>query len=140
VECALNAKAVNIIPLFIAVSLLLAGCQPGQPSISVDTLEFDFGDITLGEVVSRELVVSNTGTGTLVIDSLSTSCGCTKAVLDRMELPAGESAILHITYDSGSHGRVTGYVSRRVYIKSNDARHPELSIQFTANLISDVPE
>ena len=136
----MNTKAVNVIPLLILVSLLLAACQPGQPSISVDTLEFDFGDITLGEVVSRELVVSNTGSGTLVIESLSTSCGCTKAVLDRMEIPAGESAILHITYDSGSHGRVTGYVSRRVYIKSNDARHPELSIQFTANLISDVPE
>ena len=136
----MNTKAVNVIPLLILVSLLLAACQPGQQSISVDMLEFDFGDMTLGEVVSRELVVSNTGSGTLVIESLSTSCGCTKAVLDRMEIPAGESAILHITYDSGSHGRITGFVSRRVYITSNDATQAELSIQFTANLISDVPE
>lgn len=131
----MKKKAVLYAPLLIA-SFLLTACGAGQARISLETTEFEFGDVKAGDLASRDLTVTNTGSGTLLIENISTSCGCTTAILDNMSIPAGESTILHITFDSGVHGDLTGLVTRQVFIASNDPDQPEIRIQFSANVIS----
>ncbi|MEX1248474.1 MAG: DUF1573 domain-containing protein [Anaerolineales bacterium] len=128
-------KKLALFAVFIAGLLLLAACGGGTPSIALDLTEFEFGDVNVGEIISRDVVLSNEGTGTLVIDSVSTSCGCTTAVLEQMSIPAGQSTLLHITFDAGAHGDVTGFYTRQVFIASNDPAQPEVSVQFSANVI-----
>lgn len=124
-----------LIALFVGLALLLAACSNTAGSISVEEVEFDFGDVVVRDVVSKDLIVTNTGSGILEIESIATSCGCTSATLDSMSIPAGETTVLHITFDSGAHGDVTGFVKRQVYIASNDPTQPEMRIDFTANVI-----
>ncbi len=121
--------------LLFVLATLLTACSSGRPQISVDTVEFDFGDVSIGEIVQRDLTLSNTGTATLVIESVSTSCGCTTAELDEQQIPAGGNTTLHISFDGGAHGDVAEFYSRQVFIASNDPEQPELRIQFTANVI-----
>lgn len=130
----LNQKLKFLVPATI-LTLFLGACAQGEPEISIDTTEFDFGDVNIGEIVTRDLIVNNIGASTLVVDSLSTSCGCTTAELDQMQIAAGESTTLHITFDGGAHGDVTGFYTRQVFIDSNDPENPEIRVQFTANVI-----
>lgn len=127
-------------PLFamlLALSLALAACISSQPRITVEEVLFDFGDVKLGDVVIRELAVSNAGTGTLVIESVATSCGCTTASIDQPQIAAGESTILHIAFDSAAHGDVTGFYTRQVYLATNDPEQPEIRVEFTANVVRE---
>lgn len=122
--------------LFLAMSLLLAACGAGEARLAIEATEFDFGDVTLGDIVTRDLSVSNTGTSVLVIESISTSCGCTTAAIDQTKIPAGANTVLHITFDSAAHGDVTGIYTRQVFLATNNAEQAEIIVQFTANVIS----
>ncbi len=117
------------------VILLLTACVP-KPAITADVTSFDFGDVVNGEIVSRNVTITNNGKGVLQVESVSTSCGCTTAVLDPMTLEPGQSGTLHIEFDSGAHGpELTGQVLREIFIVSNDPQQPELKIEFTANVL-----
>ncbi len=131
-------KKIGLPGLLLIAALLLTACGASEAGITVETTEFEFGDVKAGELVSRDLVVTNTGSATLLIENISTSCGCTTAVLDRMSIPSGESTILHITFDSGAHGDLIGFVTRQVFIASNDLDQPEVRIQFSANVINAI--
>nr|NIT41772.1 hypothetical protein [Gammaproteobacteria bacterium] len=46
----------------ILTGLLLVACAVGQPEIKLETSYFEFGDVVNGEILSRDIVVSNEGT------------------------------------------------------------------------------
>jgi hypothetical protein len=61
--------------------------------------------LTLGQFDWRELqkveyVLQNTSANVLHIDSITTSCECTKAIIDKEEIAIGDSAILSIEYQA----------------------------------------
>jgi hypothetical protein len=123
--------------LFLLSSLIMAGCVIQQPQIKLETAMLDLGDVVNGEIISRDLIVYNEGEAPLIIEAVSTSCGCTKATLDPMTIPAGGSGILHLEFDSGAHGpELTGELMRHVFIASNDPQHPEVVLEFTANILA----
>ena len=126
----------GILIIFILAGLFLAACAGGQPELNLETTLFDFGNVVNGEILSRDIVVSNKGNEPIIAKSVSTSCGCTTATLEPMTIPAGGSANLHITFDSGAHGpELTGQLTRQIFITSNDPNQPEAIVEFTANII-----
>ena len=126
----------GILITFVLVGLLLAACASDQPEINLETTHFDFGDVVNGKIISRDIVVRNKGNEPIIAQSVSTTCGCTTATLEPMTIPAGGSANLHITFDSGAHGpELTGQVTRQIFITSNDPDQPEAMLEFTANII-----
>jgi hypothetical protein len=125
----------TLITLVLA-TLLVTACAGGQPDIKLITTHFDFGDVVNGEILSHDIVVSNEGNQPIVAKSVSTTCGCTTATLEPMTIPAGGSANLHITFDSGAHGpELTGQITRQIFITSNDPDQPEAMVEFTANIV-----
>ena len=71
----------------------------------------------------------------LVVESIITSCTCTKATVDPMTIGANESGTLHIEFDSGFHGPdLTGPLIRQVFINSNDPQQPELQVELVVNV------
>ena len=126
----------GILITLVLAGLLLAACANGQPEINLETTHFDFGDVVNGEIISRDIVVSNDGNEPIIAQSVSTTCGCTTATLEPMTIPAGSSANLHITFDSGAHGpELMGQITRQIFIISNDPNQPEAMVEFTANII-----
>jgi hypothetical protein len=125
----------TLITLVLA-TLLVTACAGGQPDINLKTTHLDFGDVVNGEILSHDIVVSNEGNQPIVAKSVSTTCGCTTATLEPMTIPAGGSANLHITFDSGAHGpELTGQITRQIFITSNDPDQPEAMVEFTANIV-----
>ena len=128
-------KAV-LISLIMLLAVLLAGCNSrGAPQINVETTRLELGDVPNGEIVTRDILIRNDGDAVLQVQDLSTSCGCTTASLDPMNIDPGASASLHIAFDSGAHGPdLTGPMVRQVYVASNDPVRPELTIDLSVNV------
>lgn len=117
------------------LGILLVACNSGRPSIAVEATSLDLGNVVNGEIVSRDLSLRNDGDADLVINSVITSCTCTQATVDPMTIPAGQSGILHIEFDSGFHGpSLTGPLIRQVFIKSNDRQQPDLQVELSINV------
>lgn len=121
----------------VVMSLLLGGCSGGPPDLVLREPSVDLGEVSNGQVKTIEVGVENAGRSDLVIEAISTSCGCTTASIEPMTIGPGQSGKLTVEYDSGAHGPdFTGTVMRQVFIDSNDPDQPEVEFRFTADVVS----
>ncbi len=126
--------------LVLLLGVLLAACGGGTPDIELAESQTDLGVITNGEIPTIEIAVRNLGEGDLVIEGVSTSCGCTSASITPEVIPPGGTGTLAIRYDSGAHGpNEIGPVMRQIFIASNDPSEPEIEFRFTAEVIAAQP-
>jgi len=117
--------------------VLLASCGGKAPDIDLAQSQTDLGVVTIGEVRTLEISVQNLGNDELIIEAVTTSCGCTSAAITPDVIPSGGAATLAVRFDSGVHGpEEVGPVMRQVFIASNDPADPEIEFRFTAELIA----
>ncbi|MFQ5493317.1 MAG: DUF1573 domain-containing protein [Candidatus Dojkabacteria bacterium] len=100
------------------------------PSAETHKSEFDFGVITEENgKVSTTFEIENHGKGLLEIGTISTSCACTSAEVNKTSLGFNEVAILTVVFDPNVHAEPKDRFSRKVYVETND---PEMSeMEFT---------
>jgi hypothetical protein len=118
-----------------ALVFLLAACSSGTAELVLEQTSYDLGEVINGEVRTIEVILRNAGSSALVIESVTTSCGCTSAEVSPTTIPPGESGLLLVEFDSGAHGpESNGPVMRQVFISSNDSDEPELEFRFSADV------
>ncbi len=125
-------KRLILFAYFILVNLAVA--QFIVPQISFKHDKHDFGTMIQGTITEHTLEFSNTGRDTLKILNISSSCGCSAALISKKFLTAGEVGFLKITYDS--HGKL-GYQTNAIHVYSNDPHNQQKTITITANVIID---
>ena len=103
-----------------------------QPKIVVSPDVYDLGKIGW-ETVSYNFSVSNIGNDTLIIKSVSTSCGCTRASVNKKILQPGDSTKLIVTFSPASH-KIKGRAVRKITIRSNDPDEPKKSVLIKATV------
>jgi len=85
-------KKINIIAIIISLAILTALIVSAvnydkSPKIEIDLLEYDFGKIRKQDgVVSKNFEIKNSGSKKLIINDITTSCGCTFAKIDKKEI------------------------------------------------------
>ncbi|MFQ5466520.1 MAG: DUF1573 domain-containing protein [Kiloniellaceae bacterium] len=114
----------------ILVTLLVASCAQSVPDIDV-ALSYDMGKVVKGDLAVADLAVRNLGDGSLTVEAVSTSCGCTKATLTPMVIPAGGEGRLRVEYDSSTHEADMGPIERFVFVSSDDPDEDDVQIKFT---------
>ncbi len=121
---------VSWVPLGAAllIGLTLAGCRPAAPRIVVEPAVKNLGERPQ-EPLALTYTVRNEGTAPLIIEKVSTSCGCTKAWVDREKISPGESATLQVTLDP-TEDDLYGDLLRVIYLRSNDPQNPEVQVEF----------
>ena len=122
--------------LLAAASLLAAGTaaeekEPSGPRIRVDPESFDFGKALPDRVLRREFTIRNFGDAPLVIEGVSTTCGCTAALTAASRVEPGGSTSLRVTLETR---RYSGRVERQVLVRSNDPKTPLLQVTVTATV------
>lgn len=88
----------------------------GTAIISFDQLEYNFGAITEGEKVACMFKFTNTGDGDLVINSATTSCGCTIPRFEEEPIAPGGEGTMEVVFDS-SHRN--GAQTKTITVRSN---------------------
>lgn len=135
-------KRISLLPfiiIFVITFFNVAGSAQetttGTPDIHVAQREHDCGDVYQGAKCEHEFKVKNNGQGTLILERVHATCGCTTTIESKKELGAGEEGIIKVTFDTA---RFTGKRTKSVVVYSNDPDEPELELQITANIKLEV--
>lgn len=116
----------------LAFTLIAAGAALAAPKIFVDPTEIDLGVIEEGKLFERYIEVKNVGDGTLVVEDLKTSCGCTAAAVDKaVDLTAGVSQKVRVTFNTKG---MDGSVHKSITITTNDPEQPTTEVRLTADV------
>jgi hypothetical protein len=133
---------------FFIILFMIAGCSQGQgdkttvksgsqangeiAEISFTEYEYDFGKIKEGEKVAHIFTFENKGPGNLVIESASTSCGCTVSKYDRSPIAAGKGGNLEVVFDSSGRN---GIQTKTISVRSN-SKTEVVILKITAEVLS----
>lgn len=86
------------------------------PQFSFEEMEYDFGDITQGDVVEHVFKFKNTGNSALIINNVLTTCGCTAPEWPKEPILAGESGEIKVRFNSAHKN---GRQNKIITIQSN---------------------
>ncbi len=103
----------------------------GQPKIKFKETTWDFGKVKQGEVVSHEFAFANEGDETLIIQKVSTSCGCTAALVSAEKIQPGKEGRIGVKFDTRGYG---GPVKKLVYVDSNDPGNAHHQLEVAADV------
>jgi len=90
--------------------------KTGEKDPWFKSTQHDFGEIKYGEEVGARFGFENRGDGHLIIDRVSTSCGCTVAEYTEKPVAPGETGFIEVIFDT--RGKSGAQIQKaRVYFK-----------------------
>lgn len=102
-------KKLLLLPLFFLGSMTVSKAQApvtsgmetkNGPVMTFEVLEYNFGTIKQGEVVTREYKFKNTGKEPLIINNAVGSCGCTVPDYPKEPIKPNGTGIIKVTFNS----------------------------------------
>lgn len=96
---------------------------------------YNFGTAPSGPPVKHVFKLRNAGTGTLTIDGVTTSCGCTAAKPTKNSLAPGEESDIAVTFDTISE---KGPSTRTITVVTNDPKQRQLELTLKGDLRAQV--
>lgn len=124
-------------PLRAAETTVVAPSPPNPMATGLvcDQPVFNFGEVRAGLSITNTFILRNSGTGTVAILNVRTTCGCTTTALATNELAAG--AVTELRATLSLVGR-TGHQSKAIYVESNDRQNPRLKLELTGVVARDI--
>lgn len=134
-ETATNVK--KLLSRGVASSDTMKKAEVPPTTVSADVREYDFGKIKKENgKVSTTFALANTGGNPLIVGDIVTSCGCTSAAIDKANVPAGESAVVTVTFDPNFHEEPQGRFSRSTFVPTNDPNNREIEFKISVEIIN----
>ena len=78
----------------------------GNAVIQFTEYEHNFGKVKEGEKVACIFTFKNTGTGNLVINSVTTTCGCTVPKYDTKPISPGNTGTLEVVFNTSGYNGI----------------------------------
>lgn len=105
------------------------------PKIAIDRTLHDFGVIPqFGGTTETTFTVTNEGTETLEIGTLTTSCSCTSATISDTSIEPNGNATLTVVFDPDFHEEPFDVFKRTVFIPTNDPNNPEAEVSVQVDI------
>jgi hypothetical protein len=126
-----------VLALLLATAVPAGAADQAAPAaraqIAVEPASFDFGKALVNRALKKEFVIRNIGTADLVIDRVTTSCGCAAALVDERLVKPGARASLRVELQTLAN---PGHLERKVLLRSNDEAHDPLEIKLQVNVVA----
>ena len=119
------------VAVFLAVPLGADETAAAAPRIRVEPEGFDFGKAQPGKTLRKDFTIRNFGDAELVIEGVSTTCGCTAALSAQSRVEPGGRTALRVTFETRSY---SGKVERQVLVRSNDPKAPLVQVRVSATV------
>lgn len=112
---------VLVASLVLAVSPGFSGSGLAQkgPVMEIEPEVHDFGGVRQDQELKHAFTITNSGSATLEIRRISTSCGCAAAVPETDVVQPGESTTLLVTLSTRKY---KGVLEKSVSVASNDSK------------------
>jgi hypothetical protein len=123
--------AVLAVAALLAVPVAAEEERAAAPRIRVEPEGFDFGKAQRGKTLRKDFTIRNFGDAVLVIEGVSTTCGCTAALAAQSRVEPGGRSALRVTFETR---RYSGKVERQVLVRSNDPKTPLLEVRVSATV------
>ncbi len=94
-----------------------------QPELQFDATGYDFGVVRQEDPVKHSFGFKNAGKGSLVLQSIKTTCGCTAATASTGPFRPGERSQLEASYNTSGK---FGHTQKEIRVYSNDPRSPHI--------------
>ena len=111
---------------------LLSGEE--TPKIKFKEDSWDFGRVKQGQILTHSFLFTNEGDVPLVIQRVTTSCGCTAALVSKKKIAPGKEGEIKATLNTRGY---EGHVSKYIYVESNDPAQTRKQLTVSAKI--DVP-
>lgn len=118
------------------LSLLLSSVAPSQPTptptptpaprVEFEETTYDVGPVWEGDKAEHIFKFKNTGASTLVIKKVSTSCGCTAALVSNKNIEPGEAGEIKTEFNTR---RYHGQQSKNIFVSTNDPLNSSIQLQ-----------
>jgi len=105
------------------------------PKIEFEKVVHDFGNVGPSTNNLCEFKFTNVGNGTLKIEEIEKTCGCTPFLLEKKEYAPGESGTLRVNYFTEAQ---SGQSTKNLVVYSNDSESPEVTLAVKANIMMKV--
>ena len=104
-----------------------------QPRIEFVDLSHDFGNVEKDTLCVHRFGFRNTGNAELKIGKISLGCGACIEIVDypRYGIAPEETGVVSLRLIA-TH--LSGYVTKDVYVKTNDVRQPDVILTLSANV------
>lgn len=120
--------------LFLLLLPVLAFAQKG-PKLEIEGGEtINTGSYMRGKEVNYEIQFKNTGDADLAISGVSTSCGCSSALVSSNLVKPGESGSVKFTFNGNGFGTVT----KSVTINTNETPTAFHTVMLNMNMIEPI--
>jgi len=103
-----------------------------MPKISVPQVEWDFGKVPQGGIVSHKYWIKNSGTKVLHIIRVRPGCGCTQAPLEKLFVPPGDSTKVELVFNSQHY---PGKSKKGATVISTDSITGDIRIGFAVEVL-----
>ncbi len=104
------------------------------PRLSVEPASFDFGKAVQNKTLQKEFSIRNFGGSDLVIENVSTTCGCTAALLSDKVVKPGGSTPLRVSLETRNY---SGKMERTVIIRSNDPEASTTEVKVSVTVVAE---
>ena len=113
------------------------GYKESNVEVIISPANRDLGEVIYGDVITTAFTLNNFSPTPLKITGISTSCGCTKAGMEKKELKAYETAEIKVSFDPAVHKDDTdlGDLIRTIYIETDNPNFPRLTSTITAKVV-----
>ncbi|GHT28790.1 hypothetical protein FACS189432_07220 [Bacteroidia bacterium] len=98
--------------------------QEKLTSVEADKTTYNFGNILLGESSKAVFQLKNIGDFPLIINHVSTSCGCTAVEWDKQPIESGKTAEIKVEIKPEEDG----YFNKTISVYCNAKESPDLMI------------
>ena len=101
------------------------------PNATISPTQINLGTVTVGQTPSGIFTLTNSGSSTLIVRNVKSSCDCGIPRLDHPNLPPGDSEPLTVTL----HPNTPGTHLDQIVIQTNDPHHPALVVTVFATAV-----
>jgi hypothetical protein len=133
----IKMKKLLLLPLFILGAMSVSKAQApvtsgmenkNGPVMTFEEMEFNFGTIKQGDIVTHEFKFKNTGKEPLVISEAHGSCGCTVPEYPKEPIKPNGSGVIKVTFNSA--GKM-GQQDKTVTLTYGDAQQIVIHLKGT---------
>lgn len=103
-----------------------------QPKAVAEELTYNAGDVSKGDVITRDFAIKNTGAADLMLLSVKPACGCTAPDWTKI-IPPGGTGKVTLKVDTA---RFKGPISKTATVQTNDPELATYRLTVNANVMT----